>query len=204
MKQQHAISLLSLARESDNARNKLCEFLARIDANKTMRQHSYVPEFANFGADETLLREAIYHVTAAEDAAEAFLDVAARRKMSLTQEHHKLLKKIDLMGHRLYRNMWEISLDRRDTNLKNKLLKSLSVLVIWEDSPCTLDRLSYEKLAAPLDGVVAYEHCFGVTFMRYDKGKAKGNCWTVLRHTLENSVAIAKENFSDAVNMLSA
>lgn len=153
-------------------------------------------------SEQLIVRRAISAVEYAEEAAMELTEVTARRKMFVTQEHLELTAKAAELGTRLYRNLWELSLSEEDKKNLRKLIRRFAVLSVWEDLPATMAGKSYQKVTNSMDGVIAYQHAYGVTFMEYKEGKATSG-WTLLREALEENVILARSSFDTAVDHMS-
>jgi len=177
-----------------------------MDALKSVyrlrRVHAWLPEHGN-NKEQQIFKQAMSSVDYAEDAALELTEVTARRKMSATEEHLQLVSKAQQLGARAYRNLWEISLSDTDRYIMRNLIKKIAVLSVWEDLPATMSGRSYERVVNAMDGTIAFQHAYGVTFMQYKEGKASSG-WTLLRDALEENVVLARSRFDLAVNYMSS
>jgi hypothetical protein len=209
MKIQHhhqTESLLSLTYEGQETGDRICQILKDMDAIKSVyrlrRVHAWLPEHGN-NKDQQLFKQAMSSVDYAEDAAAELNEVIARRKMSATDEHLQLVIKAQQLGARAYRNLWEVSLTDSDRILMRSLIRRIAVLSVWEDLPATMSGRSYERVVNDMDGTIAFQHAYGVTFLDYKTGKAAAG-WTLLREALEESVLCARSDFELAVRCIQA
>lgn len=141
--------------------------------------------------EQQILKQAIACVEYAELAAMELAEVTARRKMLLTQEHVTLADQARILGLRLYRNLWELTLSDSDRKNLRCLIRRVASLSVWEDLPATMAGKSYDHVSNGMDGTIAYQHAFGVSFIEYKAGKAEFG-WTLLRDTLEDNVLLAR------------
>ena len=197
-------SLLSLTQEGQETGDRICQILTDMDAIKSVyrlrRVHAWLPEHGN-NKEQQLFKQAMSSVDYAEDAALELTEVTARRKMSATEEHLQLVSKAQQLGARAYRNLWEISLSDTDRYIMRNLIKKIAVLSVWEDLPATMSGRSYERVVNDMDGTIAFQHTYGVTFLDYKTGKAAAG-WTLLREALEESVLCARSDFELALQRM--
>lgn len=191
-------SFLTLAHEGQEVGNRICQILADMDAHKSVQRikvadYAYASENTNI--DQVIVRQAMSFVEYAEDAAIELTEVSRRRKMVNTPEHLTLALKAQELGVRLYRNLWELSLSEGDRAILRRLMQRTSTLQVWEDLPATCHGRSYERLTNGMNGVIAYSHAYGVTYMQYKRGVSIFG-WSVLRDTLEEAVLIGRDILS--------
>lgn len=193
-------SFLSLAHEGQEVGNRICQILADMDAVKSVQKIA-VPLSCNSDKDTGIIRDAIAFVDYAEDAVLELTEVTSRRKMSNTLEHLELALKAQQLGTRLYRNLWEVSLSDGDRKVLRQLIRRVASLTVWEDIPSSLQGRSYERVTNGMSGTIAYDHAYGVTFMKYKAGQSDFG-WSVLRNTLEEAVVVARSSFDLAAGFL--
>ena len=199
--QQHAESFLTLAHEGQEVGNRICQILADMDAVKSVQKikatdYSYAwTSEHRMNIDQVIVRKAMSFVEYAEDAVIELTEVTSRRKMVNTPEHLTLALKAQELGVRLYRNLWELSLSEGDRAILRRLMQRTSTLQVWEDLPATCHGRSYERLTNGMNGVIAYSHAYGVTYMDYKRGSAIFG-WSVLRDTLEEAVSLGRDILS--------
>jgi hypothetical protein len=191
-------SLLSLAAEGEEVGNRVCQILADMDAHKSVQRikvadYSYASENTNI--DQVIVRKAMSFVEYAEDAVIELTEVTSRRKMANTPEHLILALRAQQLGLRLYRNLWELALSEGDRAILRRLMQRTSTLQVWEDLPATCHGRSYERVTNGMNGVIAYSHAYGVTYMQYKRGVSIFG-WSVLRDTLEEAVLIGRDILS--------
>ena len=189
-------SLLSLAAEGEEVGNRVCQILADMDAHKSV-QRLVVPrsEQSDSSNEQAIVRQAMSFVEYAEDAVLELTEVTSRRKMANTPEHLTLALKAQQLGLRLYRNLWELALSEGDRAILRRLMQHTSTLQVWEDLPATCHGRSYERVTNGMNGVIAYSHAYGVTYMQYKRGVSIFG-WSVLRDTLEEAVLIGRDILS--------
>lgn len=193
----HAKSFLSLTHEGQETGNRICQVLTEVDAPKSVQKiklsdDAWVTAHRE-SEDSAIVRRATSAVAYAEDAAMELTEVTYRRKMSSTVEHLQLILHARQLGARLYRNLWEVAMDAEDKKRMRNLIQKIALFSVWEDLPSTLLGRSYERVNNGMTGIVAFEHVYGVTFMEYKAGQAVSG-WTLLRSSLEESIALARAN----------
>lgn len=203
LKPQHAESFLALSHKGREIGNKVCQILTEIDAVKSVKRVRVTEEIAppHTSIDQIMVKSAIYAVQFAESATTELIEVVAKRKMQITQEYKLLAFTAQELGTRLYRNLWEITLSPGDNKLLRALIKRIAAISVWEDLPATQTGMSYAHVKNGMNGTIAFEHAYGVTFMEYKNGTAN-NGWTVLRDTLEESLIHARYEMDYAVSFL--
>jgi hypothetical protein len=203
LKQQHAESFLALSHRGQEIGNRVCQILTDLDAVKSADKVKveYHTESRYKPLDQVMVRSAINAVQFAEKATMELMEVATRRKMQMTQEYKILVFTTRELGTRLYRNLWEVSLNVNDKKLLRDMIKRIADISVWEDLPATLEGLSYARVKNDMSGTIAFEHAYGVTFMEYKQGLAKAG-WTVLRDTLEESLLHARYEMDYAISLL--
>lgn len=203
LKPQQAESFLALSHKGLEIGNRVCQILTDLDAVKSADKVKleYHTESRYQPLDQVMTRSAINAVQFAERAADELLEVTERRKMQLTQEYKFIAFTVRELGTRLYRNLWELSLCADDKKLVRALIKRIAAISVWEDLPATLAGLSYARVKNGMNGTIAFEHAYGVTFMEYKQGLAQAG-WTVLRDTLEESLIHARYEMDYAVSLL--
>lgn len=200
MKAPQAESVLCIAKEASEVNKKCREILETIEAKSAVSKISSRERYALSGTqEEKLLRSAINEVDTAEESVLALQEVFSRRKMKKDTEHAQLFSAVELLCLRLYRVMWELSLDDGDKRNMREVIKKIANLSVWEDKPCG----RYEKVANEMTGTIAFAHCHGVTFVTYKLGKATSRAWSVLRNTLEEAVVLARTDIAAAVKLMS-
>lgn len=196
--QQHE-SFLALTDEGQEVGNRVCQILVGMDAVKSaqrIRDSDYAyASSEHMSIDMIIVRKAMASVEYAEDAVMELTEVTSRRKMANTPEHLTLALKAQELGNRLYRNMWELSLSQGDRAVLRRLLQRTSTLQVWEDLPSPCLGRSYERVTNSMNGVIAYSHAYGVTYMQYKVGEAIFG-WSVLRDTLEHAVMVGRDVLS--------
>lgn len=199
-------SFLLLAHEGLEVGNRVCQILADIDAQKSVqRLYEHLQGIAMGDTDNevTALRKAVFFVDYAEDAVIELTAVTQRRNMDNTEEHLALAKKAQQLGTRLYRNLWELSLSDSDRKNLRLLMQRTATLHVWEDIPSPLLNRSYERVTNGMDGVIAFDHCYGLTYMQYKQGQGVFG-WSILREHLEESVVMARTSLSLVVDRMTA
>lgn len=199
-------SFLLLAHEGLEVGNRVCQILADIDAQKSVQRLSeHLKGIAHGDTDNevTALRKAVFFVDYAEDAVIELTAVTQRRNIDNTEEHLALAKKAQQLGARLYRNLWELSLSDSDRKNLRLLMQRTATLHVWEDIPSPLLNRSYERVTNKMDGVIAFDHCYGLTYMQYNQGQGVFG-WSVLRDYLEESVVMARTSLSLVVDRMTA
>lgn len=201
----HATSFMSLTSEGRETGNRICQILTDMDALKSVQRIKPTADWVTdhrYNNEQLLVKQAMSSVDYAEEAALELTEVTTRRKMSVTDEHLQLVIDAQKLGVRLYRNLWELSLSDDDKKIMRNLIKKIAVFSVWEDLPATMAGHSYERVSNDMDGVIAYQHAYGVTFMEYKEGKATSG-WTLLREALEENVILARSSFDTAVDHMS-
>lgn len=199
---QHAQSLLALARQGLDVGNRVCQILTDLDAVKSADKVKLEYHDSRYQPlDQVMTRSAINAVQFAERASDELLALTESRKMQLTQEYKFIAFTVRELGTRLYRNLWELSLCDEDKKLVRALIKRIAAISVWEDLPATQTGMSYEHVKNGMNGTIAFEHAYGVTFMEYKNGTANTG-WTVLRDTLEESLIHARYEMDYAVSFL--
>lgn len=198
---QHAKSFLLLTCEGKETGNRICQILADVDADRTVSRINapYTPAAAHLiDPDQIIIKHAMACVDYAEEAALSLVELSARRKMIATEEHLQLVSKAQQLGIRLCRNLWELTLDNSDRKIIRGVISKIAAVSVWEDVPAMLEGRSYERVANAMDGTVAYDHAYGITFMDYEKGQAT-NGWSVLRTAWEDLIEQARLEGEDRV-----
>jgi hypothetical protein len=198
----HATSFMSLTSEGRETGNRICQILTDMDALKSVQRIKPTADWVTdhrYNNEQLLVKQAMSSVDYAEEAALELTEVTTRRKMSVTDEHLQLVIDAQKLGVRLYRNLWELSLSDDDKKIMRKLIKNIASFSVWEDLPATMAGRSYERVSNDMDGVIAYQHAYGVTFIEYKEGKASSG-WTLLREALEENVTLARSSFDMAVD----
>jgi hypothetical protein len=203
LKSRQAECLLSLTTECADVRQQIVTALDAVEARsavKKIEEHvaRYLVSEEQHSMDECILRNAINAVDSVEDALMLYEETFARRKMEIGKSQRGLMNTVSCLSMRLYRTLWDLTLTSQDVENKNRLLGVIAALIVLEDAPCG----KYEKVANGMSGVLAFEHCYGVTFIEYHKGDATNRAWSVLRTTLEEAVAMARTDFPAAVKTL--
>ena len=196
---------MSLTSEGRETGNRICQILTDMDALKSVQRIKPTADWVTdhrYNNEQLLVKQAMSSVDYAEEAALELTEVTTRRKMSVTDEHLQLVIDAQKLGVRLYRNLWELSLSDDDKKIMRNLIKKIAVFSVWEDLPATMAGHSYERVSNDMDGVIAYQHAYGVTFMEYKEGKATSG-WTLLREALEENVILARSSFDTAVDHMS-
>lgn len=197
----HAKSFLNLTCEGKETGNRICQILTDVDAGRTVSRISapYSPAASYLiDPDQIVVKHAMSCVDYAEEAALSLVELSARRKMIATEEHLRLVSKAHQLSIRLYRNLWELTLDNSDRKIMRGLIKKIAAVSVWEDIPATLEGRSLERVSNAMDGIIAYDHAFGITFIDYKNGQAtKG--WSVLRDAWEDIVEQARVEGQDRV-----
>jgi hypothetical protein len=193
-------SFLSLAHEGQEVGNRVCQILADMDA-VTSIQRVTTPFSLEDNSDTHVIRNAVAFVDYAENSIIELTEVTRRRKMSNTPEHLELALRAQQLGLRLYRNLWEIALSDADRKVFRQLIRRMASLTVWEDIPSSLQGRSYERITNGMSGTIAYDHAYGVTFMKYKAGQSDFG-WSVLRNTLEEAVVVARSSFDLAAGLL--
>ncbi len=205
LQHHHAASLLSLTYEGQETANRICQILTDMDALKSVQRIKPSDDWVTdhrYNNEQLLVKQAMSSVDYAEKAALELTEVTTRRKMSVTDEHLQLVINAQCLGVRLYRNLWELSLSDDDKKIMRNLIKKIAVFSVWEDLPTTMAGHSYERVSNSMDGVIAYQHAYGITFMEYKEGKAISG-WTLLREALEQNVILARSSFDTAADNMS-
>lgn len=203
LQHHHAESFLSLTSEGRETGNRICQILTDMDSLKSVQRikpEGWVTDLQE-NNEQLLVKQAMSSVDYAEEAALELTEVVTRRKMSATSEHLKLVTDAQRLGARLYRNLWELALSAEDKQIMRNLLKRIASFSVWEDLPSTLVGRSYERLFNEMDGTIAFQHAYGVTFMQYKEGKASSG-WTLLRDALEENVVLARSRFDLAADYM--
>lgn len=206
LQHHHAASLLSLTQEGQETANRICQILTDMDALKSVQRIKPSDDWVtdhSYNNEQLLVKQAMASVDYAEDAAMELTEVTVRRKMLVTAEHLQLVIDAQRLGARLYRNLWELSLSDDDKKIMRNLIKRIASFSVWEDLPSTMVGRSYERVFNEMDGIIAFQHAYGVTFMQYKEGKASSG-WTLLRDALEENVVLARSRFDLAVNYMSS
>jgi hypothetical protein len=197
-------SFLSLIHEGQEVGNRVCQILADIDAQKSVQrlsEHFQGIAYNNADNDITALRKAVFFVDYAEEAVIELTAVTQRRNMDNTEEHLGLARLSRQLGLRLYRNLWELSLSDSDRKNLRLLMQRTATLHVWEDIPSPLLNRSYERVTNGMDGMIVYDHCYGLTYMQYNQGSPVLG-WSVLRDYLEESLVMARTSLSLVVDRL--
>lgn len=204
---KQAESLVSLFHEGCELGKKVCDILLEIEATKAWKYLKdrfpvrATEDDESKSLDRKILNDAVAAVEYAEDAALLFSEVADKRKMRIAGENQRLLNNIHTLSLRLYRNMWELSLEKKDRDNVRNLILQVATVSVWEDQPS--EKFTYEQVAsAVFNGVVAFNHCFGITFISYKAGKVNGTSWSVPFNILEEAVLVARKDFTVAVSLL--
>jgi hypothetical protein len=203
LQHHHAESFISLTSEGRETGNRICQILTDMDALKSVQRikpEGWVTDLQE-NNEQLLVKQAMSSVDYAEEAALELTEVVTRRKMSPTEEYLQLVIKAQRLGARLYRNLWELSLSDNDKKIMRNLIKRIASFSVWEDLPSTMAGRSYERVLNEMDGTIAFQHVYGVTFMQYKEGKASSG-WTLLRDALEENVVLARSRFDLAADYM--
>jgi len=132
-------------------------------------------------------------VEMAEDGFDKLQEVFAARRMSqvgLSSIH----KELELCAQRLFRVLWDLAMADNAKSLLQAMLKQLEVCAsVWEDIPLSYGGGSYSPLISALSGVLVFNHCMGMTFMKYEQGEAVTG-WSVNLEVVEEAIKTARDN----------
>jgi hypothetical protein len=129
----------------------------------------------------------------AENGFDKLQEVFAARRMSKAGIL-SLHKDIELCAQRLFRILWDLSMEANAKALIQAMLKQLEVKAsVWEDIPSSYRGGNYSPLVSPISGVLVFNHCMGMTFMKYAKGEAISG-WSANLDVVEEAIRTARDN----------
>lgn len=200
---EQAECLLCLGQESDTIYSTVSSMLSNVEAHSALaairKSDLYDINLSTLTPEEKMLKDTLNKVSVAEKAMQELKDVFERRKMPKSKTFLDLFYNMQRVADRLYRVIWEIGLNQTDSKNMHNLVHNIADISVWEDEPCG----KYERVTNEMNGVIAYKHCFGITFVEYKTGKATTKAWSVLRTTFEEAVLTARKDFREALQMCS-
>lgn len=177
----NAESLIEIRNECEQLKAKIRDHLIRIDAPAALLSldaRPSLPLSLERSPDQEMLAAALHALASIEDSELVLKDIYARRRMS-ARELDPICKQIHLLSQRMERNIWEVRLTREQKSILNALLHSSASLCVWEDIPALLIGKTYDSLRNNMSGVVAFMHCYGVSFINYREGTACQEGWSL-------------------------
>lgn len=132
-----------------------------------------IPDFAKDRTSSiiTCVADAITEANTSVDIFKKRFEV---RSMSL-EPHTDTLSYLSVCDARFSAILWDMSLDApKKDKLKRLLADNGTSLRIFEDVPAVLRGGSYEFLTTANTATIAFEHCYGFTFVEYKQGRMQG------------------------------
>jgi hypothetical protein len=201
LKLHHAQSLLLSTRDAKETIKRVESTLKLLDSEMPMRSTFSVRDKS---PDSKILYEALNASELLDHATDKMNSTLCSRGVNISDEHRAIQAKQSEIFARIFRILWELTLSEKDDSNFKSLVKSFATLTVWEDAPCILQGLSYAEVVNEHTGVIAFIHCYGVTFVNYEQGKFKDRAWTVLHNTLQSAVIKARKDVKAAKKMLAA
>ena len=188
--------LLNLKQDAKQLKRQALACINNID---TVYTSPHRTKARDRGIDENIFHESLSEVVEAENICEFLFNTINNKNMDVTKTHVAIKNGIYVISSRMYRNLWYMSLSSKDCYNFRKLLNSLSKISVWEDEPAK--SYTYVKNSM-FSGVIAFMHCYGVSFIEYNKGVTTNNAWTVLQDTVERAVRISEDSFKTAKSFM--
>jgi hypothetical protein len=190
-------SLINLKQEAKELKRHALACLRQLD---TVYTPGAPHRGRNSGNDEAIFHETLMEVVEAEHVSELLFRTISNKDMDVTSSYNNIRQDVYNISARMYRNLWCMSLSPEECCCFSKLCRSLSELIVWEDKPAK----NYSRvLSTTFSGVIAFMHCYGVSFIEYNKGVASNKGWTVLQETVEQAVKLSIKNFNKAKTIMS-
>lgn len=143
-------------------------------------------------ADINILRHAKDAVEAAEDSLDTVVYIFSARKMDESEGVKAIRSRVKLSAARLERTLWDMAIPKNDKAIIKEMLNKIGVLMQFrEDVPAPLRGGSYEKTTTSINGLLAFSHAFGYTFVRYEKGQME-KAWSVPLEELQFAIRHSK------------
>lgn len=127
------------------------------------------------------------------------------RKRKQDASYFRLKRRIDIIGARVYYELWQASLTDAEAELYNQLIVSTKAkCVVWEGVPAPWRAAaSYDRLQMNETGLFLFVHCCGFTFCEYKEGVMTGqNARFVPLEQVALAVCAAKDNIETAIELL--
>lgn len=193
-----ASALLSLKNDAAKIKSKIVHCLRDLDVNFSFIGSKY--SVTSLCQDSNIFYAALNAVTEIEQASDLLFNVIDKRNIEYTKTYKNIELFVRRSSARMYRNLWYMSLSPSCClNLIN-MLGRIATLTVWEDYPSN----DYSKIKSDdFSGVIAFMHCYGISFVEYDMGVATYNARTLLLSSLEEAVSISDKNFDNALKIIS-
>lgn len=201
LKMHHAESLLSCTRDANETNKRVESALHLLDTDMPTRSVFCTKDKS---PDAKILYDALNASDLLDTATDRMSNTLKRRGLSVSEEHREVQRSQSSIFNRIFRILWEVTLNESDSINFKKLIKSFASLMVWEDEPCTVRGLYYEQVTNEHTGTIAFLHCHGVTFVNYEHGMFKERAWTVLHNTVQSAVIKARKDFNLGKKMFSA
>lgn len=193
-----AIAQLEIHHESATLMKDIAKVLKRED----IAQNAETPDNIAWQPGVSVSRLS-RHVSAMECQFE-YLVAHIKPALSSTAAMKKLKHRVNVVGSRLYYELWQASLSPEHQQLYNRLLQATGAKqVVWEGVPAPWrEGASYKYIKMMDSGLYLFVHCCGFTFCEYTNGEAHTKAWSVPLEQVQLALTTATTNIETAVELL--
>jgi hypothetical protein len=197
-------ALIELVQECQAINNGATEIADSVDApstSKKLRELNKV--FVTYNRTSSNDREVVRHASEALQVGEESVDLVAmifvQRNMSFSEAFNTLKNRIKVASARFDKTLWDVAISKEDKQILRGIMNRIGVLMsINEAIPAPIAGRSYDQINTDNNGIIAFSHCFGYTFVSYNRGKAEAG-WSVMQRSMEEAIRCAKSvGFNEA------
>lgn len=193
-----ASALLSLKNDAAKIKSRIVHCLRDLDVNFSFTGSKY--SVTSLCQDSNIFYAALNAVTEVEQASDLLFSVVDKRNIEYTKTYKNIELFVRRSSARMYRNLWYMSLSPSCCLNLIKMIGRVANLTVWEDYPSN----DYSKVKSDdFSGVIAFMHCYGISFVEYERGIATYNARTLLLSSLEEAVGLSEKNFDNALKIIS-